>query len=101
MWQDLVFLVGSALSIVTLAPTLRDSTARVPLATTAPSATLAIVYATTFFTLGMTFSAVGSIIIGLMWSLIGFLRSPHRFNRLAPQAPPSEDRVVVAAPADD
>nr|WP_304447653.1 hypothetical protein [Halomarina sp. PSRA2] len=80
IWQDLVFLCGSTLSIVTLAPTLRDTTSRIPLATTAPSAVLGVVYAVTFFTLGMSFSAVGSLVAGAMWTLIGAFRSPHRFN---------------------
>lgn len=80
MWQDLVFLAGSIFSLFVLVPTLRDSMANVPLGTTVPSATIGIVYGTTFFTLGMQFSAVGSLLTGVMWSLVAFLRSPHRFN---------------------
>ncbi|WP_134672067.1 hypothetical protein [Halorussus marinus] len=38
IWQDLVFLAGSAFSIVVLAPTLTDRTARIPLGTSLPSA---------------------------------------------------------------
>ncbi len=30
MWQDLIFLAGSVLSIVFLAPTVRDATANIP-----------------------------------------------------------------------
>ncbi|WP_313692238.1 hypothetical protein [Halorarum halobium] len=77
MWQDLVFLCGSVLSLVVLVPTLRDSMANVPLGTSLPSATIGLVYGTTFFTLGMTMSAVGSLLTGVMWSVIAFLRSPH------------------------
>jgi len=80
MWQDVMFLIGSLISIITLAPTLRDGNSRVPLATALPSATLGLVYATTFISLDMTFSAVGSLVGGVMWSLIGLFRSPHRFN---------------------
>ncbi|MFC6837726.1 hypothetical protein [Halomarina ordinaria] len=80
MWQDLVFLCGSVFSLFVLMPTLRDSMANVPLGTTLPSATIAAVYGTTFFTLGMTFSAAGSFLTGIMWSLIAFLRSPHPYN---------------------
>ncbi|WP_049911841.1 hypothetical protein [Natrinema limicola] len=77
MWQDLVFMIGSSLSIVFLAPTLRDSSARVPLGTSLPSMGIGLVYATTFFTLGMSFSAVGALAAGTMWSLIALFRSPQ------------------------
>ncbi|MFA9416089.1 hypothetical protein [Natrinema sp. HArc-T2] len=77
MWQDLVFMAGSSLSIVFLAPTLRDSSARVPLGTSLPSMGIGFVYATTFFTLGMTFSAAGALAAGTMWSLIALFRSPQ------------------------
>ncbi|MFD1565353.1 hypothetical protein ACFR99_17595 [Haloarchaeobius amylolyticus] len=77
MWQDLVFMLGSSLSIVFLAPTLRDSSARVPLGTSLPSMGIGFVYATTFFTLGMSFSALGAFAAGSMWSLIALFRSPQ------------------------
>ncbi|QFU82219.1 hypothetical protein [Natronorubrum aibiense] len=76
MWQDLVFMIGSSLSIVFLAPTLRDASARVPLGTSLPSMGIGFVYAATFGTLGMTFSAVGALAAGMMWSLIALIRSP-------------------------
>ncbi len=76
MWQDLVFMLGSGLSIVFLAPTLRDASARVPLGTSLPSMGIGFVYAITFATLGMTFSAVGAFAAGMMWSLIALIRSP-------------------------
>lgn len=76
MWQDLVFMIGSGLSIVFLAPTLRDASARVPLGTSLPSMGIGFVYAATFFTLGMSFSAMGSLAAGTMWSLIAVIRSP-------------------------
>lgn len=78
MWQDLVFMAGSGLSIVFLAPTLRDATANVPLGTSLPSMGIGLVYAATFFTLGMTFSAAGSLAAGAMWALIATFRSPIR-----------------------
>lgn len=80
IWQDLVFLIGSTLSIAFLVPTLRDAEARVPLATSAPSMAIGIVYGTTFATLGMDFSAVGSFAAGLMWLLIGLVRSQPQFS---------------------
>ncbi|MCU4972118.1 hypothetical protein OB955_05145 [Halobacteria archaeon AArc-m2/3/4] len=76
MWQDFVFLIGSSLSIVFLAPTLRDSSARVPLGTSLPSMGIGAVYAFTFASLGMTFSAMGSLSAATMWSLIALYRSP-------------------------
>ncbi|WP_247003381.1 hypothetical protein [Halosolutus gelatinilyticus] len=79
MWQDFVFMIGSGLSIVFLAPTLRDASANVPLGTSLPSMAIGFVYGTTFFTLGMTFSALGAFAAGSMWSLIALLRSPRSF----------------------
>ena len=76
MWQDLVFMIGSSLSIVFLAPTLRDASARVPLGTSLPSMAIGIVYGLTFLSLGMVFSALGSLAAGTMWALIAALRSP-------------------------
>lgn len=76
LWQDFVFLAGSLLSIVFLAPTLRDTEARVPLATSMPLMIIGLVYGTTFTTLGMAFSAAGSFAVGTMWSLIALFRSP-------------------------
>lgn len=76
MWQDFVFLAGSVLSIVFLAPTIRDATARVPLASSVPSMTIGAVYAVTYATLGMTFSSLGSLGVGVMWSLIVCYRAP-------------------------
>lgn len=77
IWQDLVFMVGSGLSIVFLAPTLRDAAASVPLATSAPSMLIGGVYAFTFATLGMTFSAAGALATCVMWTLISFFRAPE------------------------
>lgn len=76
MWQDFVFLVGSVVSIVSLTPTLRSALASVPLATSLPSAGIGFLYGATYFTLGMPFSAAGSVAAGLMWSLILAFRRP-------------------------
>lgn len=85
MWQDLVFMLGSGLSIVFLAPTLRNANANVPLGTSLPSMGIGFVYAATFFTLEMTFSAAGAFAAGTMWSLIALFRSPasHQFRTSA------------------
>ncbi|WP_129114748.1 hypothetical protein [Halegenticoccus tardaugens] len=75
-WQDFVFLAGSAFSIVVLAPTLRNSMAKVPLGTSLPSCLVGLVYGATFLSMGMTFSAVGSILTGVLWALIAAFRTP-------------------------
>ncbi|WP_415379040.1 hypothetical protein [Halosimplex sp. TS25] len=93
IWQDLVFLCGSVFSLCVLLPTLRDASARVPLGTALPSACIGLVYGTTFFTLGMTMSAVGSTAAATMWSLIALLRSPHRYN-------PTDGAAARAASSD-
>ncbi|NGM68494.1 hypothetical protein G6M89_05625 [Natronolimnobius sp. AArcel1] len=90
MWQDLVFLAGSALSIVFLAPTIRNSTARIPLGSSVPSMTIGTVYAVTYGTLGMTFSAVGSLGVAIMWALIVSYRAPR------PETGPQNVRYFVA-----
>lgn len=77
MWQDFIFLGGSVFSIISLAPTLHSTVSSVPWATSLPSAAIGIVYAFTFFTLGMTFSAVGALCAGIMWSLILTFRRPN------------------------
>ncbi|MFC6766559.1 hypothetical protein [Natrinema soli] len=76
MWQDLIFLAGSVLSIVFLAPTVRDVTANIPLASSVPSMTIGAIYAATYATMGMRFSALGSFGVATMWSLIVSYRSP-------------------------
>ena len=76
LWQDFVFMIGSTLSIGFLAPTLRDASACVPLGTSVPSMAIGVVYALTFLSLGMTFSAAGSFAAGAMWALIAICRSP-------------------------
>lgn len=105
MWQDLVFLGGSIFSLIVLAPTIADAGARVPLATSAPSALIGTTYGVAFFTLGMTFSAVGAVATGLMWSLICYLRSPSPRELLGstePEPTPeptSNDATTSAQPA--
>ncbi|WP_101295641.1 hypothetical protein [Halegenticoccus soli] len=77
IWQDFVFLAGSTFSIVVLAPTLRNSMARVPLGTSVPSCLIGLLYGVTFLTMDMTFSAVGSLLTGVLWALIASVRSPR------------------------
>lgn len=76
IWQELVFLVGSIFSIVVLTPTLKDHTARIPLGTSLPSALIGMVYGASFYTMGMSFSASGSFLTGVLWAGIAALRSP-------------------------
>ncbi|QSW98577.1 hypothetical protein [Haloterrigena alkaliphila] len=87
-WQDLVFLCGSLLTVVALLPTLRNANARIPLGTSVPKLTLAVVYTATFHSLGMTFSAVGLLGTAVAWSLVAYYRSPS--GRLSlPRSRPS------------
>ena len=76
MWQDFVFLAGSVLSIVFLAPTIRDSSARIPLGSSFPSMAIGGIYSFTYATMGMTFSSLGSAGVAIMWSLIVCYRAP-------------------------
>ncbi|WP_276300876.1 hypothetical protein [Halorussus lipolyticus] len=80
MWQDLVFLVGSVFSILFLVPTLKDRTANVPLGTSLPSAAIGVVYGASFYSMGMVFSASGSLLTGVLWGGIAALRSPSELN---------------------
>ena len=82
MWQDVVFLAGSVCSLFVLVPTLRNPMANVPLGTSLPSAVLGGVYGAAFLSMGMTLSASGSILTGLLWSLIATLRSPESVTDL-------------------
>ena len=97
MWQDLVFLVGSVCSLAVLIPTLRNPVANVPLGTSLPSALLGGVYGAAFLSMGMTLSATGSLLTGVIWSLIATLRSPESLTDVVsteslalPEAPRSD-----------
>lgn len=79
IWQEMIFLAGSMSSLFVLVPTLRDSSAHIPLGTSLPSALIGIIYGICFFTMGMTFSAGGAVITGILWSAIAAVRSPHPF----------------------
>lgn len=91
IWQDLVFLGGSVFSIVVLPPTLRDTTARVPLGTSLPSAGLGLLYGITFFTMRMARSGAGALATGVLWSLIAGRRSPARQSD-----PPGDDASTAS-----
>jgi|AntRauTorcE11898_2_1112593.scaffolds.fasta_scaffold38352_1 FtsH-binding integral membrane protein len=77
VWQDMIFLMGSLLSVGFLAPTIRDAGACVPRATSIPSMVIGLVYSLTFLSMGMDFSAFGSFAACGMWSLIVYLRAPE------------------------
>jgi len=97
MWQDLVFMAGSSLSLFFLMPTLRDSMAHVPLGTSLPSATIGFVYGVTFLSLGMTFSAIGAMCTGVMWSAIATLRSPNPLPFFDDEGAPSSTATAPHA----
>ncbi|WP_235920843.1 hypothetical protein [Natronorubrum halalkaliphilum] len=90
LWQDLIFVFGSLLTVVFLTPTVRNVDARIPLGTSVPKMALGVVYALTFASLGMTLAAVGVFGTGIMWALVARYRSPggQRFSpgrRVAPE----------------
>lgn len=76
IWQDIVFMLGSGFSVFVLMPTLRDRTSCVPWGTSLPSTVIALIYASTFYSLGMVLSAVGALTAATMWSLIAAFRNP-------------------------
>ena len=96
MWQDLIFFAGNAFSVMVLAPTLRDAMSNVPLGTSVPSSVIGIVYGATFLTMGMTYSAAGSMLAGAMWGLIALFRAPSG----ADAVPDSAAASGHAEPAD-
>ena len=98
MWQDLVFLAGNVFSIVALTPTLKDHTANVPLGTSLPSLTIGFVYGTAFLTMGMTYSAAGALLTGLIWGLIALLRSPTDVSDIPGSLRRSSDAAPTASP---
>ena len=90
IWQDLIFTLGSVFSIVVLAPTLTDRMANIPVGTSLPSAVIGLIYGTAFLSMGMTFSAAGSMITGIIWMAIAALRSPT-----SPFSPTRSERQPV------
>jgi hypothetical protein len=91
IWQDMVFLVGSLTSVMFLYPTLRDKASQVPRATSLPSMLIGAAYSFTFFTLDMTFSAVGALAACTMWSLIAAFRGPDSESYLEETPFPATD----------
>lgn len=73
----MIFLIGSLLSVGFLIPTARNAAACVPRATSIPSMVIGLVYALTFLSMGMEFSAFGSFAACAMWSLIVYYRAPE------------------------
>lgn len=98
MWQDIVFLAGNVFSIVALAPTLKDSTSQVPLGTSLPSLTLGFVYGTAFLTMGMTYSALGALLTGLIWGLIALFRSSTDVSGLVGSLRRTSNAAPTASP---
>ncbi len=96
VWQDLVFMAGSLLSVIFLAPALRDANARIPLATSVPKMALGGVYAVTFATMGMALAAVGLLATGVTWYLLAAYRSPSvtAASSARPTAPVASDSIA-------
>lgn len=81
-WQEFVLLCGSLLANMALVPTLRDSTARVPMRTSATTAAILTVQTTMFVSLGLVTTAVGTAIGTVCWLGIFALRSELRDSGL-------------------
>lgn len=76
LWQDLIFVLGSLLTVAVLVPPIRDADSRIPLVTSVPKMGLGVVYAVTFASLGMILAAIAVFATAVMWSLIALYRSP-------------------------
>lgn len=75
IWQELVFVTGSIISIVTLMPTLRNVASVVPRKTSLPAAVLGITFALTYASMDMYVSGSGALVTGLLWAAIARWRS--------------------------
>lgn len=78
MWQDYILLFGAFVFAALLLPTLRDSGAAVPRLTSVPTASILVVYAITFWTLGLHLSAAGNLFTAVAWVGIALWRAPRR-----------------------
>lgn len=76
IWQDAVFTVGGFLLTINLLPTVLNSEAKVPLATSALTALVLYVYAGTMASLGLHYSAVMNLATAAFWTFIAFYRRP-------------------------
>lgn len=73
-WQDLVFTVGSLSFSVALLPMLRRGADRPPIFSSSLTSFWLIAYGVVFVTLSLVFSAITSIINGILWGTIAFLK---------------------------
>lgn len=71
IWQDAVFTVGALVFFIALFPTILSST-KPALATSATTGTVLLMFAATYVTLGLYFSATTTAITGLAWLLISW-----------------------------
>jgi len=74
--QDYVFMAGGFLFAAMLLPTLRDPRAKVPLATSAATGFVLVVYAVTFVTLDLYLAAFSSALTAVAWFAVAVLRRP-------------------------
>lgn len=75
-WQEVVFLGGSIVIMLSLVPTLRDEDATVPLRTSVPSVVVLFCQTLAFTSLGMISSAAGTAMGFGLWTLIARYKSP-------------------------
>lgn len=74
IWQDLVFMLGGFIGAGILLPTLFDSETKVPIYSSFLQVVLITVFTYTFWTLGLTLSAMGSSARVAVWIGIAVLR---------------------------
>lgn len=69
MWQDFVFTAGSLIFAVALWPSVR-SIHKPALASSIMTATVLFLFAITYTTLGLTFSAITTMVTASMWTTL-------------------------------
>lgn len=74
IWQDLVFMLGGFIGAGILLPTLLDAETKVPIYSSFLQVILITVFTYTFWTLGLTLSAMGSSARVAVWIGIAALR---------------------------
>lgn len=74
-WQDMVFLIGGFIGAAILIPTLLDSESKVPRRSSVPTTALLVSYTVSFYTLGMTLAAIGSLAGSAVWTGIAVYRA--------------------------
>lgn len=102
MWQEYVITAITLALTASLLPTLRDPDARIPIGTSALTATGLFIKTLMFASLGMVSITVGTSIGCILWTLILYTKSGIR-ERIAERRAPSNQTTgrTTRVPADD